>query len=62
MDTITGHIERITFQNAGNGLTAARLQESKSKMLSFHDQWKNAEVLVGSIKAVSMVLNNDQGF
>ncbi len=28
MDTITGHIERITFQNAENGWTVARLQES----------------------------------
>ncbi len=27
MDTITGHIERITFQNADNGWTVARLQE-----------------------------------
>lgn len=27
MDTITGHIERITFQNAENGYTVARLQE-----------------------------------
>lgn len=27
MDTITGHIERITFQNADNGYTVARLQE-----------------------------------
>ncbi len=27
MDTITGHIERITFQNAENGWTVARLQE-----------------------------------
>jgi exodeoxyribonuclease V alpha subunit len=29
MDTITGHIERITFQNAENGWTVARLQEPK---------------------------------
>ncbi|MCB0522824.1 MAG: ATP-dependent RecD-like DNA helicase [Saprospiraceae bacterium] len=29
MDTITGHIERITFQNAENGYTVARLQEPK---------------------------------
>ena len=27
MDTIIGHIERITFQNAENGYTVARLQE-----------------------------------
>ncbi|MEZ4952678.1 MAG: hypothetical protein R2825_03790 [Saprospiraceae bacterium] len=27
MDSITGHIERITFQNADNGYTVARLQE-----------------------------------
>ncbi len=27
LDTITGHIERITFQNADNGWTVARLQE-----------------------------------
>jgi exodeoxyribonuclease V alpha subunit len=27
MDTIIGHIERITFQNADNGYTVARLQE-----------------------------------
>ncbi len=27
MDTITGHIERITFQNPENGWTVARLQE-----------------------------------
>lgn len=27
MDTINGHIERITFQNAENGWTVARLQE-----------------------------------
>ncbi|MBK9016339.1 MAG: ATP-dependent RecD-like DNA helicase [Saprospiraceae bacterium] len=27
MDTITGHIERITFQNPDNGWTVARLQE-----------------------------------
>lgn len=29
MDTITGHIERITFQNAENGYTVARLQEPR---------------------------------
>ncbi|MEK7256194.1 MAG: AAA family ATPase, partial [Bacteroidota bacterium] len=29
MDTITGHIERITFQSAENGWTVARLQEPK---------------------------------
>ena len=27
MDTITGHIERITFQHPENGWTVARLQE-----------------------------------
>ncbi len=34
MDTITGHIERITFQNAENGWTVARLQEAKKKDLT----------------------------
>ena len=34
MDTITGHIERITFQNAENGYTVARLQEPKKKELT----------------------------
>lgn len=31
MDEIHGHIERITFQNAENGWTVARLQEPKKK-------------------------------
>ncbi|MFT4758337.1 MAG: exodeoxyribonuclease V alpha subunit [Saprospiraceae bacterium] len=31
MDEIHGHIERITFQNAENGWTIARLQEPKKK-------------------------------
>ncbi len=34
MDTITGHIERITFQNAANGWTVARLQEPKKRDLT----------------------------
>ncbi len=34
MDTITGHIERITFQNAENGWTVARLQEPKKPDLT----------------------------
>ena len=34
MDTITGHIERITFQNAENGYTVARLQEGGKKELT----------------------------
>ena len=57
MDTITGHIERITFQNAGNGWTVARLQEPKKpdlttivgtmtsvqvgETLRCHGTWKN---------------------
>ena len=34
MDTITGHIERITFQNADNGYTVARLQEGGQNELT----------------------------
>ena len=34
MDTITGHIERITFQNADNGYTVARLQEGGKNELT----------------------------
>ncbi|HFA50114.1 MAG TPA: ATP-dependent RecD-like DNA helicase [Bacteroidetes bacterium] len=34
MDTITGHIERITFQNAENGYTVARLQEGGKQELT----------------------------
>lgn len=34
MDTITGYIERITFQNAENGYTIARLQESGKRELT----------------------------
>ena len=34
MDTITGHIERITFQNTENGWTVARLQEAKKRDLT----------------------------
>ena len=57
MDTITGHIERITFQNAENGWTVARLQEPKKldlttivgtmtsvqvgETLRCHGHWKN---------------------
>ena len=57
MDTITGHIERITFQNAENGWTVARLQEPKKldlttivgtmtsvqvgETLRCHGTWKN---------------------
>jgi exodeoxyribonuclease V alpha subunit len=57
MDTITGHIERITFQNAENGWTVARLQEPKKpdlttivgtmtsvqvgETLRCHGNWKN---------------------
>jgi exodeoxyribonuclease V alpha subunit len=57
LDTITGHIERITFQNAGNGWTVARLQEPKKldlttivgtmtsvqvgETLRCHGYWKN---------------------
>jgi exodeoxyribonuclease V alpha subunit len=57
MDTITGHIERITFQNVENGWTVARLQEPKKfdlttivgtmtsvqvgETLRCHGHWKN---------------------
>ena len=34
MDEITGHIERITFQNADNGWTVARMQEPKKQDLT----------------------------
>ena len=34
MDEITGHIERITFQNADNGWTVARLKEPKKQDLT----------------------------
>jgi exodeoxyribonuclease V alpha subunit len=57
LDTIIGHIERITFQNAENGWTVARLQEPKKldlttvvgtmtsvqvgETLRCHGYWKN---------------------
>jgi exodeoxyribonuclease V alpha subunit len=34
MDEITGHIERITFQNPDNGWTVARLQEPRKQELT----------------------------
>ena len=34
LDTITGHIERITFQNPENGWTVARLQEAGKRDLT----------------------------